>query len=159
MRKSYWKECCLLLLGLILGSFYQQKCSGSLPTGETTVIMTDTIKDTLYVKNIIPPLCKESVLKELIRQEIPHINIVLAQSMLETGNYTSGLSKTHHNIFGLRKGNKYRRYNNYIECIADYKRLISSKYEGGDYYAFLTRLGYAEDPNYVNVLKGIVRKI
>ena len=157
MRKNYWKECCLLLIGLILGCFYE-KHYGSLPIKDTTIVQRDTIRDTVFVKTDIPKLCKKTVYAELKKQNIPHAHIVLAQSILETGGYKSKLSKTHNNIFGLRKGNKYRQYNNFRECIADYKRLISSRYNGGDYYAFLERIGYAEDPKYTFLLKDIVKK-
>lgn len=157
MRKNYWKECCLLLIGLILGCLYQEH-SSSLPVKNTTIILRDTIRDTVYAEPIIPKLSKNSVYLELKKQNIPHPHIVLAQSILETGNYTSKLTKSHNNIFGLRKGNKYRRYDNFIECIADYKRFISSRYSGGDYYAFLERIGYAEDPQYTLLLKNIVKK-
>ena len=156
-KKAYWKECCLLLIGLIIGCLYQ-KHFGSLPVKEITVIEKDTTvvskKDTVYAK--IPSLNSKSVLAELKKQNVPHAHIVLAQSKLETGGYKSKLCKTHNNIFGLRKGNSYRKYNNYVECIADYKKRISSKYKGGDYYVFLRRLGYAEDPNYTQKLKDMV---
>lgn len=156
-NKNYWKECCLLLIGLILGCLYEKHFS-SLSVNRTTIIQCGTIRDTIYLETVIPNLNKENVLKELKKQEIPHANIVLAQSILETGGYKSKLSKTHNNIFGLKKGNKYRQYNNFIECIADYKKLISSKYKGGDYYVFLEKIKYAEDPNYINLLKGIVKQ-
>ena len=157
MKKNYWKECFLLLLGIVLGSLYQTHLE-NVPVKETTVIKTDTVRDTVYAKLEIPPLCAESVMDELLKQEIPFPHIVLAQSMLETGHYTSRLSKTHNNIFGMKKGNSYRKYNNYIECIADYKKRISSKYKGGDYYAFLENIGYAEDSEYCTLLKNVVRK-
>ena len=157
-KKNYWKECCLLLIGLILGCLYQKHFESLPVKQDTTIVEKDTIviHDTIHAKAIVPPLSKESVLKELKKQKVPHANIVLAQSLLETGNYTSKLTKTHNNIFGLRKGNKYRRYNNYIECIADYKRLISSKYKGGSYYDFLNKIGYAENPAYTDILKDMV---
>ena len=157
MRKNYWKECCLLLIGLIFGCFFQRHLE-PLPIKVTTEIQRDTIvkHDTIYAKTIIPPLSRESVLAELKKQNVPHAKIVLAQSILETGSYTSKLSKTHNNIFGLRKGNKYRKYDNYIACISDYKKFISNKYKGGNYYKFLKELGYAEDPNYIEKLKEIV---
>ena len=158
-KKNYWKECCILLIGLILGCLYE-KHFNSLPVSEPIVPVVDTIiiKDTIFIESTIPPLSKHSVLSELKKQNIPHANIVLAQSLLETGSYKSTLCKTHNNIFGIRKGNSYKQYKNYRECIADYKKRISSKYKGGDYYVFLERLGYAEDPLYTQKLKGIVRK-
>ena len=159
MRKNYWKECCLILIGIFLGTLYERYFN-SLPVKQTIInIKKDTIdvRDTTLVLNtIVPMLNEKTVLAELIKQGVPHANIVLAQSKLETGHYTSELSKTHNNIFGLRKGNDYRKYNTYSECISDYKRLISSKYKGGDYYQFLQNLGYAADEEYIIKLKKIV---
>jgi flagellum-specific peptidoglycan hydrolase FlgJ len=99
---------------------------------------------------------KEKVLAELKKQQIPHANIVLAQSRLETGNYTSKVCKNKNNLFGIRKGNKYKSYNSWKESISDYKRLISSRYKNGDYYQFLERIKYAEDKMYIQSLKEIV---
>lgn len=103
-------------------------------------------------------LNQEIVLNELKKQNVPYPEIVLAQSILETGNYKSKLCKTHNNLFGLRKGKSYRKYNNYKECISDYKRLISSRLKDGeDYYLFLKRIKYAECKDYVQRLKRIVK--
>ena len=156
-KKNFWKECCLLLIGLILGCLYQTHL-GSLPIKEINVVEKDTIvvHDTVYAKTIVPPLNRTNVLAELKKQNVPHANIVLAQSLLETGGYKSNLCRTHNNIFGLKKGNKYRRYSNYTECIRDYKKRISSKYKGGSYYTFLNNLGYAEDKAYTQKLKDMV---
>lgn len=157
MRKNYWKECCLLLIGLILGYLYH-KYSNSLPIKHTNIVVVrDTIikHDTTYAKIIESPLNGKSVLAELKKQEIPCSHIVYKQAKLESGNFNSSLTKTHNNIFGIKKGTKYKKYNNYKECISDYKRLISSKYKGGDYYVFLTNIKYAEDPNYIQKLKNL----
>lgn len=159
MRRNYWKECCLLLIGIFLGTLYGRYLT---PYNKTTpnIFIKDTviIHDTIIKKSIpeIPPLNSQNVLKELIKQEVPCARIVLAQSKLETGEYTSKLCKTHNNIFGLRKGKSYRKYENYVSCIKDYKRCISSRYNGGDYYKFLEKLGYAEDPEYTKKLKNLV---
>lgn len=156
MRKNYYKEAFLILLGLILGYLYH-KHTNPLPIN-TTVVVRDTIPkhDTIYAKAVVLPLNRKNVMLELKKQKIPHANIVLKQSLLETGNYTSKVCKVHNNIFGIRKGKKYKKYNNYIECITDYKKLISSRYKGGDYFRFLEKIRYAEDPNYTDVLKTMV---
>ena len=91
-----------------------------------------------------------------VNNTIKHSNIVFAQAKLESANYQSSITKTHNNIFGMRKGNRYRRYNNWQECVKDYKDCIQSRYTGGDYYAFLDKIGYAEDPNYTKKLKQII---
>lgn len=93
------------------------------------------------------------VRSEIIRQGLPHPDIVLAQARLETGNFTSRICKTKRNIFGIRSGKTYKSYRHWRDCVADYKRRISSRYQGGDYYAFLRRIGYASDPRYTTKLK------
>ena len=157
MRKNYWKECCLLLIGFIIGFCIYYPIS--LPVTQLETIVLDSIvkHDTIYAKAIVPPLSKKSVLRELKKQNVPHANIVLAQAIHETGGFKSKLCKSHNNIFGIKKNDKeYKRYNSYIDCITDSKKRISSKYKGGDYYVFLTNLGYAEDPEYVQKLKRII---
>ena len=157
MRKNYWKDVCLLLVGSLIATIYLKRIDPLIiKTNKEIVPDTIVVRDTILVENKIPKLCKKNVLAELYKQNIPHANIVLAQSIHETGNYKSKLCKTHNNILGLRKGNSYRRYDNYIECISDYKKLISSRYKGGDYYNFLQRIGYAEDIEYINKIKKYV---
>lgn len=94
---------------------------------------------------------------EIIRQGIPHPDIVLAQARLETGNFTSRLCKTKHNIFGIKHGGKYASYRRWQDCVADYKRCISSRYRSGDYYAFLRRIGYAEAKDYTQKVRRIAK--
>ena len=160
-RRTYWKEACLLVLGFVVGTFYSEHYSSKAPKTPVTnvVVQKDSINvDTLYVKvpYKVPPLTKENLRAELIRQGIPHHEIVYAQALHETGNLTSYVCRTKNNLFGLRKGNTYRSYSDYSKCIADYKRLISSRYKGGDYYAFLIRIGYAEDEMYIDKIKRYV---
>ena len=95
---------------------------------------------------------------ELIRQGIPHPDIVLAQARLETGNFTSKLCRTRHNIFGIKHGRNYASYRSWRECVSDYKKRISSRYKGGDYYTFLEQLPYAQDKEYTNKLRKIARR-
>ena len=95
----------------------------------------------------------EQVRTELHRQGVPHADIALAQARLETGNFTSSQCRTKRNLFGIKHNGRYASYRNWKESIADYKERISSRYTGGDYYAFLRRIGYAKDPKYITKLK------
>jgi flagellum-specific peptidoglycan hydrolase FlgJ len=52
-------------------------------------------------------------------------------------------------------GDKYHKYNHWTESVEAYKRFQDKKYKGGDYYTFLKKVGYAEDPHYVWKLKHI----
>ena len=93
------------------------------------------------------------VRSEIIRQGLPHPEIVLAQARLETGNFKSERARRDHNILGIKHGKRYATYKRWQDCVADYKVRISSRYTGGDYYAFLRRIGYAKDPAYIAKLK------
>lgn len=157
-KKNYWKECCLLLIGSLIGCSYHKHFDTLPSTKPDSIIVRDTIiiKDTLIVKSkkpIVPTLA--SVKAELIKQNVPHHEIVLKQAILESGNFKSKLTKTHNNIFGIRKNGQYKKYDSYVSCISDYKKLISKKYKGGDYYEYLRDSKYAEDKNYINKLRNL----
>ncbi len=94
---------------------------------------------------------------EIVRQGLPHPEIVLAQARIETGNFTSRRCKVDHNIFGIKHGRQYAKYRMWQDCVADYKRRISSRYTGGDYLMFLKRIGYAKDRDYARKVVEIVR--
>jgi len=95
----------------------------------------------------------EQVAKELVRQGVPHAKIVLAQARLETGNFKSRRCRQDHNLFGIKHGKRYARYATWQDSVKDYKQRISSRYAGGDYYAFLRRIKYASDPLYTTKLR------
>lgn len=99
----------------------------------------------------------DQVAKELHRQQVPQAHIVLAQARLETGNFKSDRCRRDHNLFGIKHGNRYARYSTWQDSIKDYKQRISSRYKGGDYLAFLKRIGYAKDPAYQDKVRKIVR--
>ena len=98
---------------------------------------------------------RAEVLQEIKRQNIPHPAIVLAQARLETGNFKSDYYRRTRNLFGIKKEGKYAIYRNWRDGVMDYKRLVSSRYDGGSYYSFLRRINYASDPNYIEKLKEI----
>ena len=98
----------------------------------------------------------EQVSAEIRRQGLPHPDIVLAQARLETGNFKSQRCKRDHNLFGIKHRGKYARYSRWQESVSDYKRCISSRYKGGDYYRFLESIGYAKDRLYSAKVRHIV---
>lgn len=95
----------------------------------------------------------EQVSAEIRRQGIPHPHIVLAQARLETGNFTSQRCRRDHNLFGIKHGKRYAKYRRWQDSVSDYKKRISIRYNGGDYYRFLQRIGYAEDAVYISKLR------
>lgn len=158
---------CYLLVGLIIGVVITLlSVPRSIPKPSENTIRIEMVKDSVKVtskdKNVRVAQVKSKILnesnlkEELAKNNIPHANIVLAQAKLESGNFKSNLVRTHQNIFGLKKGNRYRRYSHWTECVEDYKKCISNRYNGGSYYAFLNRIGYASHPNYTELLKDMV---
>ena len=100
---------------------------------------------------------KAEVERELQRQRVPHAEIVLAQARLETGNFKSRRCKEDKNLFGMKRGRRYAKYRRWQDSVSDYKERISSRYVKGDYYAFLRKIGYAEDAAYSRKVAEIVR--
>lgn len=103
-------------------------------------------------------LNEENVYNELMAQKVDFPEIVLAQAVLETGNFKSYNCRTRNNLFGLRKLNgEYMTFDHWTHSVAAYKKYIQ-KYNQlpKDYYQYLKDLGYAEDPEYTIKLKQIV---
>lgn len=108
--------------------------------------------DTLFFSS---ELNDSNLLGALCAFEVMFPEIVLKQAKLESANYQSRLAKENSNIFGLynSRTNKYYYFSHWIESVLAYKKLVQSKYTGGDYYEFLEALPYAVDTNYTNKLK------
>lgn len=151
-EKEITNRLCYILIGVLIGLAipYSKSTNKDIQVYEVT---TDSIESKV-IKPIPKKVLNEKNLRaELIKHNIPHVDIVIAQAKLESGNFKSDLVKTHQNIFGLRKKNSYRRYSHWTECVEDYSKRISSRYKGGDYYAFLKRINYTTDDKYIEKLK------
>lgn len=85
-----------------------------------------------------------------------HQSVVLAQALLETGYFTSNVCLYKHNLFGLtRRDGQYYEFATWQDSVKGYRDMIQYRYKGGDYYEFLRRVPYAEDPNYISKVKQI----
>ena len=102
-------------------------------------------------------LTNENLYNELIAQEIDYPEIVLAQAILETGNYTSYSCRERNNLFGLRKRDgSYMTFDHWTNSVHAYKKYIQKyKTVPENYYKFLDDLGYAEDSIYVLRVKSV----
>jgi flagellum-specific peptidoglycan hydrolase FlgJ len=96
-------------------------------------------------------------MKELIKNDIKHPEIVLAQAKLETGYYKSQVCKTHHNLFGLRGKDGYYKFPNWQASVKAYRDYVQYRYDGqSDYFAWLDKIGYAEDESYIRLVKHVM---
>jgi len=149
LNKSLLVIACLILIRVI-----------SIPTKEVKSIQGFTIP--VYTCKCIDVSIKKELLITLNMCGILHPEIVYAQAVLETGHFKSSVLENYNNLFGLYNSSikDYYSFNTWEESILAYVRYIQYKCkEDEDYYAFLNRIGYAEDPEYVNKLKVIVAQI
>ena len=153
MKQQIYQNGFWILLGLIIGSLTTLMFKS---TPQESTIRIEVVKDSDSIKVIPKSLNEANLREELKKNNIPHASIVLAQAKLESGNFKSNLVQTHQNIFGLKRGNQYRKYTHWTECVKDYKKCISDRYNGGNYYTFLNKIGYADNPNYIELLKEFV---
>lgn len=86
---------------------------------------------------------------------------VLAQAMLETGNFSSRVCKEYNNLFGLydSKNRDYYRFERWEDSVVGYGKMIQYRYKGGNYLHFLKRIGYAEDPRYITKIARMAKSI
>ena len=103
----------------------------------------------------------DNLLSVLEKYNVKEKKIVLAQALLETGYFSSPLCMECHNLFGLRhpSDGSYYTFNNWEESVKAYLDDVQYKYNGGNYYAFLKRIGYAEDRNYTSKVRKIADKL
>lgn len=113
---------------------------------------------------------KDSLIRLLKNLNVKFPHIVMAQSILETGHWTSKIYNENNNLFGMKeasvrvhnsKGTKYGHayYDNWVESVYDYcfyqTTYLSGIKDEGKYYGYLGR-NYAQSPLYVVKLKQIV---
>ena len=86
---------------------------------------------------------------------------VLAQAMLETGNFSSRVCKEYNNLFGLydSKNRDYYLFERWEDSVVGYGKMIQYRYKGGNYLNFLKRIGYAEDPRYITKVAKMAKSI
>lgn len=117
-----------------------------------SVLLPQQLPEHTPVADAVPiaELTQENLLAALEKYEVKFPKIVLAQAILETGYFTSALCMEAHNLFGLRhpSDGSYYTFDNWEQSVKAYHDDVQYKYSGGDYYAFLRRIGYAEDPRY-----------
>ena len=98
----------------------------------------------------------ENLIAVMEHYGIHHQSVVLAQALLETGYLSSSVCRNKHNLFGLtRRDGQYYEFENWQESVKGYRDMIQYRYKGGDYYEFLRRIPYAEDPDYIYKVKKI----
>lgn len=140
--------------GIVILCIVGDRCTDS-PKHTNNIEVTE-LKDSSFMN--YPEPTKELVWKALLFYNIDNPRIVLAQAILETGRFKSRVCKSKKNLFGLWNTDKseYFVFKHWSHSIKAY--MTNIQYRCGkneDYYGFINRIGYAEDPEYVSKLKEI----
>lgn len=157
--KNWYKDIVIILVVFIVGV-----CSGFLLRNYEIKVLAKKLiveQDSLTIEQL------------LNKHKIKFSHIVLAQAKLESNNFKSDLYKRNWNAFGMKVpgqrwtfaennhdwGN-YAKYSSLENCILDYKSWqLSNCATVTNSEAYLQLLGnmYAEDKNYVERLKQIIK--
>ena len=114
------------------------------------------------------PTCElnDTILLKYLREEttIEEYMIVLAQSVLETGWFTSNICLQKNNILGLYNSteNTYYAFEHWTDCIKAYKTWIYDKYPSYvdyGYIDYLIKLPYATDKDYKTKLENLALEL
>jgi uncharacterized FlgJ-related protein len=116
---------------------------------------------------------KERMVDELKRLNVKFPHIVMAQSIVETGNFKSRIFKENHNLFGMKqatvrintaKGTQHGHayYDNWFESIYDYA-FYQSRYLGNirnerEYFQYLSSVYAEAGDGYVEAVKNTIEK-
>lgn len=147
----------VFMLSAVIGLGIIEYLDHNSPVDKTVVIDEDFVCESDFLSK--SP--EEGLMEALDYYEIKHPDIVYAQAVLETGHFSSDLCINGNNLFGLynSRNGKYHTFNHWVESVEAYKRFVQYKYKPpSDYYRFLEKIGYAEDPEYIKKVKNIVKR-
>jgi len=156
----------MMVSAAVIGIVFQPEETGIDPMQEQLDSLKTEVDSLRLRYDQLHELSWENIDYWLEEFEIDHPEIVKQQIALETGMLTSTICAENNNLFGMKeprvrettalgtkRGHAY--YENYVDSIKDYKLWQDNMYVGGDYYAFLNRVGYAEATYYITALKSI----
>lgn len=124
-------------------------------------------------ESIVPKISYNEVYYTIVKHDIKFPNVVFAQSLIETGHFTSDLLHMENNLFGMKYPSRrettssgisdggYASYEKWVDSVEDYSLWQQNMLDGKDniteeeYLRLLGRV-YAEDKNYVNKIKWLI---
>jgi len=151
--------------------------SGYLQMSEERLFEAEKMAYYISIRDL--PFSPDLLVKVIEYEKILYPDVVLLQSQLETGFYTSDIFNNGRNLFGM-KFPKYRptvaigtysghaQYDHWIQSVRDYKIWqdwyitkgwrISVKEDNSFYMVFLDCIKYAEDPHYIPKLVNLASR-
>ncbi|MDE6009111.1 MAG: glucosaminidase domain-containing protein [Muribaculaceae bacterium] len=113
------------------------------------------------VRRKLPELTIPNLYEEIKRNNIKYPKIVLAQAILETGWFKSSVCRNKNNLFGLTnpRTKNYYEFDHWTESVAAYYSKVQYRYKSGNYLLWLKKIGYAEDPGYIQAVIRVLRQL
>ena len=137
---------------------------------KVSIVVPNGFYSDIQYDSINNPISDEILYNYLTTMRVPHADIIVAQAHLESQDFNSNLFKRQNNFLGMKipsqristtgqgKG-EYKDYTNWQECTTDYifwmHHYQAHKLNRNEYFNLLGKI-YAEDPEYVEKLKGII---
>lgn len=166
MSKTTWREILgysiFITIFLFIGIF--------MITEKEEIIEEVVIEETIPNDSIFLSF-KDSLYNYLKQVNVQHLDIVMAQAILESGNFSSKLFNEYNNLFGMTvarqrptlaqfiESSVYAAYNNWQESVIDYA-FWQTKYSHNltrDEYFDKLKV-YAQDHQYISKLKLITNE-
>jgi uncharacterized FlgJ-related protein len=152
----------LLVFGLI--------CLGNFLTGykmaEQVTINKIEVIDTAYIATDTLPFTEANLKALLKAYNVWYPEVALKQARVESANYSSQIYKENNNLFGFRvhpgrwqgvempfTNRGHLVFTHWTKSVQQYKLWQQANYNKETYLKFLHRVGYAEDPTYINKLR------
>ena len=141
-------------------------------TERRTIVKTLTPEEKLIIIREHPDSFSKDTLINLLKElNVKYPHIVLAQSIIETGHWTSRIFNENNNLFGMKEArsrihtakkteHNHAYYETWRESVYDYSfyqcRYLSKLKSETEYFEYLGK-NYAEAPNYVANLKRVIK--
>ena len=164
--KTYLKTITIIVLAIGISSFASYK----LGVDRAITGLTEFEKVTIIKKQDSFNQDKLVLMMKELNVKFPWIP--MAQSMVETGHWKSNIFVENNNLFGMKEAkqrittsegtqNNHAYYDTWRESVYDYAfyqcRYLNTITSEQEYFDYLSA-SYAEDPNYIRVLKSTIEK-
>lgn len=152
----------ILLVGYLAGTSVKKE----------TIVQEFTEAEQVVLIQEIDTFSQEALVIMLKELNVKYPHIVLAQSIVETGHWTSHIFLENHNLFGMKQARRrittadgtarnHAYYGHWRESVYDYAfyqcRYLSKLDSEEEYFRYLGS-SYAEAPNYVSSLKTVIQR-
>jgi flagellum-specific peptidoglycan hydrolase FlgJ len=152
-----WIATAMIVSTVLVMSTTMSVCSETWnsPVVDTTAVDTVPMTELEMSKDNFFSVCEMLSIK--------HPEVVYAQARLESGNFTSSHYVKRNNFLGIydSRNHRYMSFEHWTDCLVAYRDKVQYRYkrnaDRNDYMNWLVEIGYAEDPDYINKIKRMVK--